>query len=629
MSAQQLRAFLWLRWRLYVHRLKRAGIALAVLEAILQLLALGVVAAAFLASFPLGMRVLPKVGPAGLILVWDGFIALFLMTWLLVLIGNLVRAEGLSIRKFLHLPVSPAGAFLVDYFASLVNGPVILFAPAMAGLSIGLAMATHPLHLLSLPLLAAFVLSVMALTHEAQASLAAAMTNPRRRRALLVFFVFGFVLLVTLATVLTFVSVVRPRDLARARSAPQALAAVRGRALRVLGEQKELVGTILRYRARNSADAEAADEVPTATSMPAGSPAPDDHLGRALNEFEWKVRFANLLFPPGWLALGVAGAAEGSPWPALLGTAGLVLLGAVSLRRSYRTVFGLYTGQFNQDGPQMRVRPRAKTRVPGVSLLERRLPWISEQASAVALATARSLNRAPEVKLLLFGPVFIVAVVVAVLFWQVRTIPASVLPMLGCVAGGLMLGTTLPLIGNQFGFDRGGFRIFVLSGVPRRDVLLGKNLAVAPLVLGPGILVATVLQVINPMPFDLFLAVLPQCVPSYLLLCLLANLMSIMAPLPMRAGTSQTSKPKATTIFLHMGFLYILLLAIFPILLPVGLLIVLHEQGLIAGIPACLALTLAECAVVVFLYHLLLNAEGILLQMREQKILDVVAPKAE
>ena len=38
------------------------------------------------------------------------------------------------------------------------------------------------------------------------------------------------------------------------------------------------------------------------------------------------------------------------------------------------------------------------------------------------------------------------------------------------------------LMANQFGFDRDGFRVFVLSAARRRDILLGKNLSFAPIV---------------------------------------------------------------------------------------------------------------------------------------------------
>ena len=48
----------------------------------------------------------------------------------------------------------------------------------------------------------------------------------------------------------------------------------------------------------------------------------------------------------------------------------------------------------------------------------------------------------------------------------------------------MILLTMIQLVGNQFGFDRSGFRVYVLCAAPRRDILLGKNLAVAPLALG-------------------------------------------------------------------------------------------------------------------------------------------------
>ena len=47
----------------------------------------------------------------------------------------------------------------------------------------------------------------------------------------------------------------------------------------------------------------------------------------------------------------------------------------------------------------------------------------------------------------------------------------------------VLLGV-VQMMANQFGFDRDGFRVFVLSAAPRRDILLGKNLAFAPLAAG-------------------------------------------------------------------------------------------------------------------------------------------------
>ena len=51
------------------------------------------------------------------------------------------------------------------------------------------------------------------------------------------------------------------------------------------------------------------------------------------------------------------------------------------------------------------------------------------------------------------------------------------------------------LMANQFGFDRDGFRVFVLSSARRRDILMGKNLSFAPIALGLAAILLFALQV--------------------------------------------------------------------------------------------------------------------------------------
>src|SRR5439155_1669800 len=84
----------------------------------------------------------------------------------------------------------------------------------------------------------------------------------------------------------------------------------------------------------------------------------------------------------------------------------------------------------------------------------------------------------------------------------------------------MILLTLSQCVGNQFGFDRGGFRALVLSGAPHRDILMGKNLAAAPLALALAALVLVVLQVLAPLRLDHALAFVPQGVPICLLLSL-------------------------------------------------------------------------------------------------------------
>ena len=208
-------------------------------------------------------------------------------------------------------------------------------------------------------------------------------------------------------------------------------------------------------------------------------------------------------------------------------------------------------------------------------------------------------------------------------------LPEQARPLAAIGAMVFSLFTAGQLLGNQFGFDRDGFRVFVLCSVPRREILLGKNLALAPLAVGIAVPIVAILEFVSPLRWDHLLSVLPQFVSMYLLYCLLGNLLSILAPMHVAAGSLKPARPKLTVILLQMLMLALLFpLSQAPTLLPLGIEALLEWQGWTAGLPICLLLTLAECAGVVFLYCALLAAQGDLLQAREQRILEVVSGRA-
>src|SRR5262249_28452098 len=148
----------------------------------------------------------------------------------------------------------------------------------------------------------------------------------------------------------------------------------------------------------------------------------------------------------------------------------------------------LYTGQFtSRPAKPSAITPTAAkpndvavTRGASAFLLKK-LPGVSEQGAAVTLACFRSLVRAPEAKMLLLSPIILVLVFGTMFVTRSITPPDFLLPLLASAAIAMMLLTMIQLLGNQFGFDRSGFRVFVLSSAPRSDILLAKNLAVAPL----------------------------------------------------------------------------------------------------------------------------------------------------
>src|SRR5262249_32383971 len=122
--------------------------------------------------------------------------------WMVGLITELQRSEALSLEKFLHLPVSLKNAFLINYFSSLFTLNLFLFVPAALGLSLGLIVARGPALVWLVPLVAAFVLMVTALTYQFQGWLASMMVNPRRRRTIIVVVTAVFILICQLPNLL-------------------------------------------------------------------------------------------------------------------------------------------------------------------------------------------------------------------------------------------------------------------------------------------------------------------------------------------------------------------------------------------------------------------------------------------
>ena len=91
---------------------------------------------------------------------------------------------------------------------------LIIFLPVMLAFALALVIVKGVSMLLVLPLLAAFVLMVTAVTYQFQGWLALLMSNPRRRRTVIMVTTLTFVLIVQLPNLLNFMATVgaRPAD---------------------------------------------------------------------------------------------------------------------------------------------------------------------------------------------------------------------------------------------------------------------------------------------------------------------------------------------------------------------------------------------------------------------------------
>jgi hypothetical protein len=200
--------------------------------------------------------------------------------------------------------------------------------------------------------------------------------------------------------------------------------------------------------------------------------------------------------------------------------------------------------------------------------------------------------------------------------------PFAPLMSLGAVA--LSLLSIMQLIQNQFGLDRAGFRAFVLSPVPRAQILLGKNLAIAPLGLGLGLIALAVLQLMVPLDAVHLVGAGLQLCSAYLLMCMAGNLVSILGPVRLKENTMKADNARLRTILWQIVLVFLIPLLLSPLAIPYGAELLLRGRGWADALPLYLVLQAAGLLAIALAYRWMLRRQGELLQDREQHILDVL-----
>jgi hypothetical protein len=263
---------------------------------------------------------------------------------------------------------------------------------------------------------------------------------------------------------------------------------------------------------------------------------------------------------------------------------------------------------------------------PRETFVAKKLPWISEYAAATALANFRSLSRAPEVKMFLATPVIMFVVFGSVLGSVGKSLPLEELrPLIACGALTMVMFMLSQLFQNQFGFDRGGSRSYVLCPAPRAEILFGRNLSMAPFAMGFGLLALIILQFLQPLQPSHFVASLLQMVSMFLIVCMYGNQVSVFMPFTVAQGGMRAARPNTMTMLLVALMAMLLPLALAPVFIPLGIDALLRYLNWAGPFPVYLILAAVELALLAFLYSRVLPYQGRLLQRREQKILEKVA----
>ncbi|MBE0536750.1 MAG: hypothetical protein IH624_13870 [Phycisphaerae bacterium] len=579
MDTSQLRTILWLRWRLTRNQWRRSGQLNAVIMMLIAAAAFVIGAAGAIVGLLIGALLMKNTTPWALLGIWDAIVIAFLFFWMIGIISEIQRSETIDISKLLHLPVSLREIFFVNYIASHFTLCFIVFVPSMLGLALGLAISKSGLMLLMPFLVAGFIFMISAWTYCLRGWLVTLMANKRRRRAIIAGVTFTFIL---------------------------------------LSQLPNLLGNILHDHKRHGPGAtQSAPSEQTETPNSGGQVVP-----RVIVEAHKYVPFL-------WVGNGARALAEGSVWPAILGSAGMFILGALGLSRAYRSTVRFYLGQTTRKRSTPRAK-EAKVSRAQISFLEKQLPGIPDESAAMALAFFRSLMRAPEVKMML-GTNFMMLLFFGFMILMRRRagISDDFRPFIATGAVVLTFFGLTRLMLNQFGHDREGFRALVLSPVLRKHILLGKNLALLPITVCLGAILLLLIKFVIGVTVAVTFAAFLQLIAAFLLLSMAGNLISTLVPYRVAPGSMKPTKiPAMTALLLFLSHM-LFPVAMGPIFLPAIAGLLFAKAGLMSAGAVNLLFSIVMLATTAFFYRLSLPGLGNLLQRHEKRILEVVTREIE
>lgn len=592
MNGEQLKAILWLRWRLSKNQFLRGGKFNAVFSVLLFFYlvvgSIGISAGSVIGGFFVGSKAPAEV----LLLIWDGILFAFLMFWGAGVMTEIQRSESIDLTKLLHLPISLNQVFVLNYIASHATQFVIFSGLGFCGFSFGLVLGGGFRFVLVLPLVLGFFFMVSAWTYCLRGWLAALMTNKRRKRSIVVW--------TTLCIVM-------------------------------LGQ---LPNAAIQYNNwhRREARTQAAQ---IEKSRPPGSPKAPTRLAPKDETFVTpQILQAHLFIPPAWVAYGAMTLKQGNPWPSLGWALVFWAAGCLGLMKSYRMTLHFYRGASSSKPTALAAAKTVPTAAAPRSnkplLIERRLKPLPDDLAGMAAASFLTLIRSPELKMAAILPVIVLVVFFFADFGRaLEKIPegARLFPVAGVIA--LTCFTFMQTAGNIFGLDRSAFRGIVLLPTPRHYVLMAKNLAMVPFQLVVAVLLFGAVLWKLPFSLDMLLTGLVQIPAGIIVMSLFSNMFAILAPYRMALGSLKAQKPPAIVFLASLIGMFLMPFMMIPLAIPGGFHLLFHSQGWTPWLPIGFISGLFVLAIAGALYAWLIPVQGRLLQRRELHILKQVTEEVE
>jgi len=626
--------------------------------------------------------------------VWNGLVFVFLLFWIIEISTELTRSDGVSMDRIMHLPISPSHVFSLNYILSMGNLPFIYFTCICIGLILGGSISHGPsVLLIAIPLLA-YLVMITALTSHLRSILSAWVANPKRRRMVMLFlpFIVGITMAgvaISISQLTSYVAritkpnphgVLPPPPTVLPDSSLPSIApipSIEGNLDDSKIEQSTTDNSIVTDTPverdtpeaspeapipANSMATDSMAEVPTASSsskaLPVDTPPATDtswqesaapFRAESFTEFtgvlDQALSWLDITLPPFWFA-ACAESIPKSPWKTLFLVPGMLAISAVSLRRNYATTLRYYQHGFGSD-PGFS-QPKAESTSPTATnqaistaglqegtkgsstWMERSFPMLDETSSAIVAQSWISIWRAPEMKLQLMGPFIQPIILLFVMsYWRSSANPfLDTFLVLGIA--GFCLYTSSGFLGNLFGFDRSGFRAWVLSPIPRHQILNGRNVAYGIPVFAIAGLTCIGIGIYWRIPLDKLLYS-PLAIITFIPVCfLVTNLQSILAPFGLPAGGIQPKRFNWRAIVMTL-LLSTLIPALFCVsLAPLGIeFLVSRFAPAMARVPLALLLSIPWAFGSWSLYRALILPMGRLLEHFELKVLEVVTSEVE
>lgn len=416
-----LRAFAWLRWRMFINSLEQTGSRDMLERFSLAIQKLGPILAGVL-LIPSGL-ILASLGAASGYALAQGDLHsivarapryVLMAVPLLSLVGPLLLPSGdrTNAVRMLLLPISRTTLYVAQSAAALCDVWILLMLPLVAAVPLGLAAGGAPgAALIAAAAGAVLVLIVVALSSTTTSLLHLAVRDRRR----------GELLALLLILLIPMVSM--------------------------------LPSLVARESRGRDQGAEAHQERFSAPAWVAAS-----------------ARRAISLYPTELYTRATRDAAEHDVVPAAR-SLGALAAGALLLHGLGLYVFGRVLESPGSTG--------ARREVPFHTVWERRLPWLSRGASAVALAQLRLALRTPRGRSILLSPIVLVFAYGVLSRQNLEGFRVGGLApdnglVIACFASFLCLMSILPIAFNQFAIDRAGLTLVLLSPLSDRDYLRGK-----------------------------------------------------------------------------------------------------------------------------------------------------------